>query len=369
MSRPIICLVTFLGLAGYQSLAVAQDDRTPEQIQEDVRSLFEQWLEAPESASSGATPFINRNGSRLAQIETTRWQEGTLDFTPPDQLHWKVAPKDPKAVTQQTKDSIEAELKELLIAAVDEQLSQDTAIEQHKVAIKQKAKVELLVEVIEDDPDPPDPPETTEEVIVCYPYRHGCLGRRRRCCCVAVVDCLPVSCCAESEQQSPAQSDEDADEKSVLRTVSISAKDILAHLTGATGTQLVSIKSPLRGSPIEIEMARHFYTVGYHAYWSADYKGALENLDRAVETHQGDARFWYYKGLAEIGLGQIENAERSFSRAVELHAQRPSDSVIARSLQRVQGRLRVELQLALTLFGRRPLGDDEGGPLLAAKQK
>ena len=54
-----------------------------------------------------------------------------------------------------------------------------------------------------------------------------------------------------------------------------------------------------------------------------------------------DARFWYYKALAERALGAAEKAEASAARGRELHAAlRPKADLVAAALERVQGQER-----------------------------
>jgi tetratricopeptide (TPR) repeat protein len=87
---------------------------------------------------------------------------------------------------------------------------------------------------------------------------------------------------------------------------------------------------------------------GYSYYWKRDYEAALNYVSVAVELDGGDARFWYYKGLAELNLGKDEQARRSFEEALRLHRQgRISEVEIGLALERFQGPTRALLHEAL----------------------
>jgi len=86
------------------------------------------------------------------------------------------------------------------------------------------------------------------------------------------------------------------------------------------------------------------YSKGYHAYWRGDYQAALDELDEAVALDPQDARFWYYKGLAEHAMGRSVWAEVSLGRAVALELAGETDrALVAKALERVQGAAREQL--------------------------
>jgi tetratricopeptide (TPR) repeat protein len=77
---------------------------------------------------------------------------------------------------------------------------------------------------------------------------------------------------------------------------------------------------------------------GYRLYWQRRYQDALDMLDAAVELRGNDARFWYYKALAERALGQDRAALESVRQANLLRQQNsPSFDLIGVALERVQG--------------------------------
>ena len=89
-----------------------------------------------------------------------------------------------------------------------------------------------------------------------------------------------------------------------------------------------------------VEAGRVFW-VGYRSYWQGDYDRALAGFDAAVRLDAQDARFWYYKALAERALGHAEAAEASARRGRELHAAlKPKAELVDAALERVQGQER-----------------------------
>jgi tetratricopeptide (TPR) repeat protein len=77
---------------------------------------------------------------------------------------------------------------------------------------------------------------------------------------------------------------------------------------------------------------------GYRLYWQRRYADALDFLDAAVELRGNDARFWYYKALAERALGEAGEAAASVRRANALREQNsPPLDLIGVALERVQG--------------------------------
>ncbi len=89
------------------------------------------------------------------------------------------------------------------------------------------------------------------------------------------------------------------------------------------------------------EEAVRVFWVGYRSYWQGDYDKALTSFDSAVRLDEDDARFWYYKALAERALGDAVKAEASAQRGRELHAARkPKAEMVSAALERVQGQER-----------------------------
>ena len=81
-------------------------------------------------------------------------------------------------------------------------------------------------------------------------------------------------------------------------------------------------------------------------FWARNYREALEILAAAVQLGPEDPRLWYYKGFAELALGQERAGEQSLAKAIYLHQTcTPEDqSEVATAISRVQGRFRLMLE-------------------------
>jgi hypothetical protein len=80
---------------------------------------------------------------------------------------------------------------------------------------------------------------------------------------------------------------------------------------------------------------------GCREYWQRDYSEALAYLEAATKLAD-DARFWYFRALAERALGEKAESERSLARAVVLHREgKPDGESVGLALERVQGSLRM----------------------------
>lgn len=86
------------------------------------------------------------------------------------------------------------------------------------------------------------------------------------------------------------------------------------------------------------------YGAGVHAYFAGDYDRSYEDLSAAVEGGTTDPRVWYFRGLAALRLGRIDEAEADFTTAAEREARGTGGWPVARSLERVQGVDRLKLE-------------------------
>jgi hypothetical protein len=94
--------------------------------------------------------------------------------------------------------------------------------------------------------------------------------------------------------------------------------------------------------------ASDLYYKGVGLYWQRSYASALEYLEAATSLADEDARFWYYRTLTELALGNQQAARSSLERAVALHRQgKPRPDVIGRALERIQGPTRTMFREAL----------------------
>jgi hypothetical protein len=77
---------------------------------------------------------------------------------------------------------------------------------------------------------------------------------------------------------------------------------------------------------------------GYNLYWQRQYPAALAEFVAAVELRDNDARYWYYKALAERAVGLEAEALASLRRAAEWRSRNsPALDAVLGSLERVQG--------------------------------
>jgi len=98
----------------------------------------------------------------------------------------------------------------------------------------------------------------------------------------------------------------------------------------------------------EAAEAAQLYRRGQDSYWEGKYQQALMQLQAAIQLNPEDARFWYYKGLAEMKLNRRQEALKSFEKALDLHSRgKPGSDAIKESLQRVQGPMRDWFHMAL----------------------
>jgi len=102
----------------------------------------------------------------------------------------------------------------------------------------------------------------------------------------------------------------------------------------------------VRGEPAMTEVAAlaRPYGAGVHAYFSGDVQRAYDDLTQAIEAGTRDPRAWYFRGLAALKLGRLDEAEADFSTGADRETKAEGDWAVARSLERVQGRDRLALE-------------------------
>jgi tetratricopeptide (TPR) repeat protein len=94
--------------------------------------------------------------------------------------------------------------------------------------------------------------------------------------------------------------------------------------------------------------AEPLFWKGCRLYWDGEHAEALARFEAATKLNGQDARFWYYRSLAESALGRAKVAEASARRGAELQlAGLPSQDSIRQALERVQGEPRARLRQAL----------------------
>ena len=87
------------------------------------------------------------------------------------------------------------------------------------------------------------------------------------------------------------------------------------------------------------------YGFGVHSYFAGQYEDAHEYLTTAVEQGTRDPRVYYFRGLTYTRLGRPDEAKADYMKGADLESS-GADRVypIGRSLQRVQGRSRIEVE-------------------------
>lgn len=96
--------------------------------------------------------------------------------------------------------------------------------------------------------------------------------------------------------------------------------------------------------PVENLAIGAAYGSGVHAYFAGDYVRSYESLSEVVRSGSLDPRSRYFRGLAALQLGRLDEAEADFSEGAELEARGLGAWPVGRSLERIQGvdRLRLE---------------------------
>jgi len=102
----------------------------------------------------------------------------------------------------------------------------------------------------------------------------------------------------------------------------------------------------VQGQPVmtEVTALARAYGAGVHAYFSGDVQRAYDDLTQAIEAGTSDPRAWYFRGLAALKLGRVDEAEADFSTAATRETEADGDWAVSRSLERVQGHDRLALE-------------------------
>lgn len=91
-------------------------------------------------------------------------------------------------------------------------------------------------------------------------------------------------------------------------------------------------------------LAEQYYNRGLSSYWSRRYGAAEGDFREAIRLAgptAEDARFFYFLGLSQLGLGKEDEARMAFREAGNLERNhRPAPGAVNASLERVQGPVR-----------------------------
>lgn len=86
------------------------------------------------------------------------------------------------------------------------------------------------------------------------------------------------------------------------------------------------------------------YGTGVHAYHAADYQRSFDDLTAVIDGGSTDPRAFYFRGLAALKLGRIDEAEADFAAGAAREAAALGGWNVPRSLERIQGEDRLRLE-------------------------
>jgi hypothetical protein len=114
-----------------------------------------------------------------------------------------------------------------------------------------------------------------------------------------------------------------------------------AHL-GLLACSLALSLAPLAQAqdPVLIEL----YGQGVHAYFAGNPVKAHDRFTMAIDAGYEDPRAFFYRGLSYLQLGRPTEADADFRRGAALEAANGDYSRVSKSMERIQGGLRLELE-------------------------
>jgi len=86
------------------------------------------------------------------------------------------------------------------------------------------------------------------------------------------------------------------------------------------------------------------YGAGVHALFSGDLDRSHDALTGAIAAGTRDPRAWYFRGLAALRMGRLDEAEADFSEGAAREIAAAGGWPVSRSLERVQGAERLQLE-------------------------
>jgi hypothetical protein len=113
----------------------------------------------------------------------------------------------------------------------------------------------------------------------------------------------------------------------------------------AIGLVTCGLFGSLQSTKAQESVLAELYGQGVHAYFSGQPQVAHEYLTTAVEQGIRDPRAYFFRGLAYTQLGRPDEAKMDFEKGAELETS-GADRIypVGRSLQRVQGRVRLDVE-------------------------
>lgn len=86
------------------------------------------------------------------------------------------------------------------------------------------------------------------------------------------------------------------------------------------------------------------YGDAVHAYFAGEYQRSYDDLSSVIEAGSTDPRAYYFRGLAALKLGRLDESEADFSMGATREAEGTGTWPVARSLERIQGCDRLKLE-------------------------
>lgn len=113
----------------------------------------------------------------------------------------------------------------------------------------------------------------------------------------------------------------------------------------AIGLAVAGIFAGLQTSLAQDSVLAEMYGYGVHSFFAGDYEEAHEYLTTAVDQGSRDPRVYFFRGLTYTRLGRPDEAKMDYEKGAELETS-GADRVypVGRSLQRVQGSLRLQVE-------------------------
>ena len=88
------------------------------------------------------------------------------------------------------------------------------------------------------------------------------------------------------------------------------------------------------------------YGYAVHRYYAGDYNEAQRVLNMVIDAGIEDPRPHFFRGLTTYQMGMQDAAKSDFDRAAELEAKGKGTTSVSQALQRIQGPVRRDIELA-----------------------
>ena len=105
------------------------------------------------------------------------------------------------------------------------------------------------------------------------------------------------------------------------------------------------ISATADGASAQSAVLSEIYGRGVHAFNSGQYDQASQWLTMAIDNGYRDPRAYYFRGFSAAASGRGYEAESDFQQGAELEARGGSAEMVGRSLARIQGSVRMKLEL------------------------